>query len=139
MKNKSFCHLHVHNEFSYLDGYGSAKAYITRAKELDFEYIALTNHGNCDGLIEFQTECDKQDIRPVLGCELYVVPDMHNKVKGERRGHMTVLVSNLQGWHKGQPGQSAVNFVARIAIFRGKAVRGNPGRVREFPCEASGQ
>ncbi len=99
MKNKLFCHLHLHNEFSYLDGYGSAKAYIRRAKELDFKFISCTNHGSIDGLIEWQTECDKQGIKPVLGCELYVVPDQKIKKKGEQRGHITVLVKDLQGWH----------------------------------------
>lgn len=86
----------VHN--SYLDGYGSAKSYIKRAKELGFEYIGLTNHGNVDGLLEWQKECDKQDIKPILGCELYIIPNMHKKVKGELRGHMTVLVKDLTGW-----------------------------------------
>lgn len=52
-----------------------------------------------DGLIEFQKECDKQDIKPILGCELYVVPSLSHKVKGEIRGHLTVLVQNLTGWH----------------------------------------
>ena len=52
MKNKEFCHLHVHNEFSYLDGYGSAEQYVLRAKELGFDCLGLTNHGNIDGLIK---------------------------------------------------------------------------------------
>ena len=98
MKNKDFAHLHNHNEFSYLDGVGKAKDYVAEAKKLGFEYIAITNHGNVDGCIEWQKECDKAEIHPVLGSELYIVPDMSQQNKGEKRGHLTVLVKNLQGW-----------------------------------------
>lgn len=92
-----FCHLHLHTEHSLLDGYGSAKQYITRAKEIGFEYIACTDHGSQDGLIKFQKEADKQGIKPVLGCELYLVPDASIKKAGEFRHHMTVLVKNQEG------------------------------------------
>jgi DNA polymerase-3 subunit alpha len=99
MNNSNFCHLHVHNEFSYLDGYGSAEQYVTRAKEMGFKYLALTNHGNADGCLKFQQECDKQGIAPVLGAELYVVPNARDKSdRREKRGHMTVLVKGETGW-----------------------------------------
>lgn len=100
MLNKTFCHLHNHDEFSQLDGFGKAKQYVARAKELGFKYLALTNHGNVDGLIKFQTECDKQGIRPILGCEFYIVPDASIKQKGERRGHITILIKNKKGWQR---------------------------------------
>ena len=93
-----FCHLHVHNEYSVLDGFGSAKAYVAQAKKLGHKYLGLTNHGNVDGLIEFQAECDKAGIKPVSGCELYIVPDLTIKKKGEKRGHVTVFVENEIGW-----------------------------------------
>jgi len=94
--NENFAHLHVHNEYSQLDGYGTAEQYVTKAKEMGFEYLGLTNHGNVTGCIKFQKECDKQGIKSVIGCELYVVPDLENtKIKP---GHMTVLVRNLKGW-----------------------------------------
>ena len=92
-----FCHLHLHDQYSYLDGYGSAKKYIAKAKELGFNYISLTNHGNCDGLLQWQKECDKQDIHPVLGCEAYIVPDRFVKQK-ETRGHISLLIKNETGW-----------------------------------------
>lgn len=98
MVKQNFCHLHVHNEYSLLDGYGTAKQYVTKAKELGFEYLALTNHGNIDGLIKFQKECDKQGIKPILGCEIYCVPDPSKKEKGDKRGHATLLVKNEKGW-----------------------------------------
>src|SRR3990167_3336249 len=59
MNNNEFCHLHVHNEYSLLDGYGTAEAYVKRAKNLGFDYLALTNHANIDGLIQFQKACNK--------------------------------------------------------------------------------
>ena len=98
MENENFVHLHLHDQYSTLDGYGSAKQYITRAKEIGFKYIALTNHGNIDGLIKFQKECDKQEIKPVLGCELYIVPRISVKPAYEKKGHITILIKNIQGW-----------------------------------------
>ncbi len=96
MKNKDFCHLHVHNEYSLLDGYGDAKQYISRVKEMGFRYIALTNHGNIDGCLKWQDECDKQGIRPVLGSELYIC--QNTKVKSKAVGHIVILVKNELGW-----------------------------------------
>ena len=97
MKNNQFCHLHLHNEFSYLDGYGKAKNYIKKAKEIGYNYIGITNHGNIDGVIQWQQECHKQKINPIVGCEAYIVPDRHIKTK-EDRGHITLLVKDESGW-----------------------------------------
>ena len=58
----NFTHLHVHNEYSLLDGFGTAKAYVKRAKEIGYKYLALTNHGNVDGCIDFQKQCLKNGI-----------------------------------------------------------------------------
>jgi DNA polymerase-3 subunit alpha len=99
MKNNEFAHLHLHTESSALDGFGTAKAYAKEASDLGFEYIACTDHGNVDGVIEFQRQCENHKINSIVGCELYVVPDMLKKQKGERRGHLTVLVKNTNGWH----------------------------------------
>jgi uracil-DNA glycosylase family 4 len=98
MKNKDFVHLHLHDQFSVLDGYGSAKQYCERAKELGFKALALTNHGNIDGCIRFQKECKKNGIKPIFGAELYMVPDLSVKEKGEKRAHITVLARNRTGW-----------------------------------------
>jgi len=98
MENKEFCHLHVHNEFSYLDGYGSAEQYVLRAKELGFDCLGLTNHGNIDGLIKFQKVCLEHDIKPILGCELYLVPDLKEVREKRRKGHVVVLVKDEIGW-----------------------------------------
>lgn len=94
-----FYHLHNHNEFSLLDGLGSADDYAVKAKELNQEYIALTNHGNIDGLLKFQRACQKQGIKPILGCEAYIVNDLSVKEKGEKRNHVTLLIKNEKGFH----------------------------------------
>lgn len=94
----TFINLHNHDEFSTLDGFGSAKAYAERAKFLNQPALASTNHGNIDGLLKHQKACIAAGIKPILGCELYVVPNPTIKQKGERRGHMVVLVRNAAGW-----------------------------------------
>ena len=99
MKNKDFCHLHLHSEHSSLDGFGSCKAYIEKARSLGFSHLGITDHGNVDGVIEFQKQCKENNIKSIIGCELYVVPDMTIKRKGEKRGHLTVLIENEKGWH----------------------------------------
>lgn len=98
MKNNQFCHLHLHNEFSYLDGVGTAQEYIDKAKREGFSSIALTNHANIDGLIQWQQSCDKEGINPILGTEMYIVPDMRDKQKGEKKGHIVFLIKNEKGW-----------------------------------------
>lgn len=102
MNNETFCHLHLHTEYSLLDGFGKAEQYIARAKELGFKYIACTDHGNIDGLIKFQKCCENNDIIPILGCELYVVDNIKiptDKKSKERRGHIVVLVKDKIGWN----------------------------------------
>ena len=92
-----FAHIHLHNEYSQLDGYGTAKQFITRAKELEMKYLALTNHGNIAGCLKWQKECDKQGIQPILGAELYIVSDAKVKNK-EKAAHILILVTNHTGW-----------------------------------------
>jgi len=93
-----FCHLHVHNEYSQLDGVGTADEYAKRAKELGHKYIALTNHGNVDGLIKWQKQNKEHNVIPISGCEIYLVPDATVRKKGEKRYHSTILVKNQIGW-----------------------------------------
>ena len=98
MKNNEFCHLHVHTQYSYLDGFGSAEGYVRKAKELEFTALASTDHGNIDGIIDFQRQCKKQGIIPILGCEAYIVPDLNIKEKGEKRAHVTLLIKTQKGF-----------------------------------------
>ncbi len=69
-----FVHLHVHSHYSLLDGLGKIDELIKRAKELEMEALALTDHGNMHGAIEFYTKCKKAGIKPILGVEAYLAP-----------------------------------------------------------------
>lgn len=71
----SFAHLHVHTEFSLLDGSNKIKEYVSRVKELGMNSAAITDHGVMYGVIDFYREAKKQGINPILGCEVYVAPN----------------------------------------------------------------
>jgi len=92
-----FAHLHVHSEYSLLDGFGTAENYAKKAKEIGYKYLALTNHGNVDGCIDFQKQCLKHGIKPILGCEFYIVPDATKRENKDRK-HITILAKNQEGW-----------------------------------------
>ena len=66
----AFTHLHVHTEFSLLDGAARIPDLVARAKELGMESLAITDHGSMFGVIDFYKECKRQGIRPIIGCEV---------------------------------------------------------------------
>ena len=99
MKNKDFCHLHLHTEYSALDGFGSPSKYIELAKSVGFEYLAMTDHGNIDGAIKFLNECIDNNLKPVIGCEMYIDEDRFKKDKNSHRKHINLWVKNEKGWH----------------------------------------
>lgn len=68
-------HLHAHNWFSYLDGYGSPESHVKRAKELGMTALATTNHNHLGGCLDFQRSCKEHGIKPLLGVELYYTKD----------------------------------------------------------------
>jgi len=94
----NFCHLHVHNEYSILDGFGKAQQYAARLAQLGHKFCALTNHGNVNGAIQWQKALSEVGITPIFGCELYIVQDAAVKQKGDVRKHITALVENEEGW-----------------------------------------
>jgi len=94
----NFCHIHLHNEFSILDGLGTAEQYCDKALSIDQQYLTISNHGNLDGLINFQNACQKKKINPILGCEAYIVPDLSIKEKNEKRQHVILLIKNQEGY-----------------------------------------
>jgi len=96
--NNNFVHLHCHSEYSYLDGHGNAKQYISRIKEIGMKYAAITDHGNINGCLNWQQECDRQNIGCVLGTEAYIVENANIKKSKEKRGHIIILVKNQNGW-----------------------------------------
>ena len=76
---KDFVHIHEHTEFSILDGCGRITNIVKRVKELGQKAIAITDHGTCAGLLNFQKECLDQNIKPILGCEFYLCEDSTRK------------------------------------------------------------
>ena len=92
-----FVHLHVHDQYSLLDGFGSATQYVQEASRLGMRSLALTNHGNVDGCLKFQRACG-DIVKPVFGCELYIVENASIKKQGEKRFHITCLVEDVCGW-----------------------------------------
>src|SRR5688572_5524232 len=103
MQHSEFVHLHVHSEYSLLDGAAQLEKLVGKAKELRFPALALTDHGNLFGAIDFYQAAQKAGIKPILGCELYVAPRTR-KERGSEDGsyeganHLTVLVRNLAGY-----------------------------------------
>jgi DNA polymerase-3 subunit alpha len=99
MKNSEFVHLHIHDQYSILDGYGTAKQYCERAMALGFTTLTLTNHGNIDGVLRWQNECKKNNLKSIAGCEAYIVPDLRVKKDKESKYHITLLAKNSDGFH----------------------------------------
>jgi len=97
----TFTHLHVHTEYSLLDGAARIKDLIAGAKELGMDAVAITDHGAMFGVIDFYKEAKKQGIKPVIGCEIYTAArTMHDKdaEKDKRQGHLVLLAKNETGY-----------------------------------------
>jgi len=70
-----FVHLHLHSQYSLLDGAIRIEDLIAKAKECGMQALAITDHGNMFGAVEFYLKCRKAGIKPLIGCELYIAPD----------------------------------------------------------------
>ena len=97
----NFTHLHVHTEYSLLDGSSKIKEIVARAKELGMDSLAITDHGVMYGVIDFYRACIKENIKPVIGCEVYVAPHSRfDKTSSyEKYYHMVLLCENNTGYH----------------------------------------
>jgi len=94
-----FTHLHVHTCYSLLDGACKLPDLISRAKELGMAALAITDHGNMYGVVDFYQACTKAGIKPVIGCEIYTCEgDMHQK-NDTKRYHLILLAENEIGYH----------------------------------------
>ena len=94
-----FVHLHLHSEYSLLDGSTRINLLPKRVKELGMDAVALTDHGNMYGAIAFYKACKDQGVKPILGCEVYVSEkDMTIKDKTNKRFHLILLAENNQGF-----------------------------------------
>ena len=98
----AFTHLHVHTEYSLLDGSNKIKEYVKRLKDLGMTAGAITDHGVMYGVIDFYKACREAGINPVIGCEVYVAPgsrfDRENTQSDERYYHLVLLAENNTGY-----------------------------------------
>ena len=95
----AFTHLHLHTEYSLLDGACRIKHLVKRLKELNMDSCAVTDHGVLYGAIEFYQECKSNGIKPIIGCEVYVSPDMLDKqVINREYSHLVLLCENNIGY-----------------------------------------
>ncbi len=99
----AFTHLHVHTEYSLLDGSNKIRELIARTKALGMDSVAITDHGVMYGVIDFYKEAQKQGIHPVIGCEVYVAPgsrfDKSGSANTGRYHHLVLLAENDEGYH----------------------------------------
>ena len=99
-----FCHLHCHTQYSLLDGATDIAALMSKAKKDGMKAVALTDHGNMFGCYDFVNEAKKNDIKPILGCEFYLVEDRHKQAflksggESDKRFHQLFLAKNAEGY-----------------------------------------
>src|ERR1700724_1801262 len=101
MPRDSFVHLHLHTEYSLLDGAVRMKELMKKAAEFKMPAVAITDQGNLFGAIEFYQEATKAGIKPIIGCEAYVAPGPPKDRPGSRRDsayHFTLLAQNETGY-----------------------------------------
>ncbi|KAA3608208.1 MAG: DNA polymerase III subunit alpha [Planctomycetota bacterium] len=97
-----FVHLHVHTEYSLLDGANRIPDLVAAAARDQHAALAITDHGNLFGAVEFYKACRKADVKPILGCEVYVAQNGRKKKHSRRDNpytHLTLLARDMEGWH----------------------------------------
>src|SRR5690606_35240242 len=98
----SFSHLHVHTQFSLLDGAADISRMFKKAHADGMKAMAITDHGNMFGVFKFVAEAAKHNVKPIVGCEFYVVNDRHKKqfTKEDKdiRNHQLLLAKNAEGY-----------------------------------------
>ncbi len=100
MDRSDFIHLHVHSQYSLLDGAIRFEDLFEKARQLRMESVALTDHGNMFGAIEFYQKAIQHGIKPIVGCEVYVASNSrHEKKQGGEIFHLTLLAKNRTGYH----------------------------------------
>ena len=108
-----FTHLHVHTEYSLLDGASRIADLVGHAKKLGMHSLAITDHGVMYGVIDFYKECKKQGIKPIIGCEVYVASRSRfekESGKDSNRGHLVLLAKNMTGY------KNLINIVSKAFI-----------------------
>ena len=98
----AFTHLHVHTEYSLLDGSNKIKELVSRTKEMGMDSVAITDHGVMYGVIDFYKAATEAGIRPIIGCEVYVAPGSRFDKSGQadnKYNHLVLLAENDIGYH----------------------------------------
>ena len=96
---EKFVHLHLHTEYSLLDGAARIKKLVKILKERGAPACAITDHGNMYGAVKFYEECKANDIKPIIGTEFYVVDDLNYKQGKPNPAHLIILAKNDKGYH----------------------------------------
>ncbi|ARE89147.1 DNA polymerase III subunit alpha [Clostridium formicaceticum] len=110
----SFVHLHLHTEYSLLDGFTTIHKVMDRAKEIGMEAIAITDHGTMFGVVEFYKAAMKKGIKPIIGCEVYTAArGMKDKDpnKDKYQGHLVLLAKNMEGY------QNLIKLVSHSYLY----------------------
>ncbi len=97
----NFTHLHVHTEYSLLDGSAKIPDLVKRAKKLGMDSLAITDHGAMFGVMEFYKACKEQGVKPIIGCEVYVAPKSRFDKNGRETVsyyHLVLLAENMEGY-----------------------------------------
>ncbi|WP_373598893.1 DNA polymerase III subunit alpha [Paraclostridium bifermentans] len=111
--SKDFVHLHVHTEYSLLDGFSRIKNLVSRAKELNMSAVAITDHGCMFGAIDFFKIAKAEGIKPIIGCEVYTAPrSMTDKDPNydKSQGHLVLLAKNMEGY------QNLIKLVSKAYV-----------------------
>src|SRR5215218_8313160 len=102
MADRPFVHLHCHTHYSLLDGASRVPELVARVKEAGMNAVAMTDHGNLYGALEFYRECRAAGVNPVVGYEAYVAPtklgDREARKRGDAGYHLTLLAKNAAGF-----------------------------------------
>jgi DNA polymerase-3 subunit alpha len=96
---RNFVHLHVHSEYSLLDGASKCAELARAANDMGMGAVALTDHGVMYGCVEFYNACEKSGVKPILGCEVYVAPSGHTCREVKEQFHLILLAENDEGYH----------------------------------------
>ena len=104
MSNTDFVHLHLHTDYSLLDGAIQIKPLAERVKELGMKACAMTDHGNMYGAVSFYKEMKAHDVKPLIGCEVYLAPGHRSDRTEVRKGgkpynHMILIAKDREGYH----------------------------------------
>lgn len=117
-----FAHLHVHTEYSLLDGFSRIKKLVGQAKDLGMQHLAITDHGTMYGAIEFYKECKAAGINPIIGVEAYLTEDIYDKTRRFKDDytHLLILAQNNTGYR---------NLMRLTTIANTDGVHGNKPRI----------